>query len=87
VVRSPPGRPIGRIEDVRVEPDGDDYLVTAFLLGPLELLPRLLAFAGELPTFRALGIGRQRRLRPMPWHWMDLTDPERPRLVSDKKAE
>jgi hypothetical protein len=33
VVRSPHGRPIGRIEDVRVEPDGDDYLVTAFLLG------------------------------------------------------
>jgi hypothetical protein len=36
---------------------------------------------GELPTLRALGIGQQRRLRPMPWHWIDLSDPERPRLA------
>jgi sporulation protein YlmC with PRC-barrel domain len=86
VVCNTHGRAIGRIVDVRVEPQGDDYLVTTFLLGPLELLPLLLAFVGEIPTFRAFGIGQQRRLRPMRWNWVDLTDPERPRLVT-KQAE
>jgi sporulation protein YlmC with PRC-barrel domain len=81
-VRDSHGRPIGRIEEARVEPDGDDYLVTHFLLGPLERLPRLMAFIAELPTLRAFGIGHARQLRPLPWHWFDLSDPERPRLVA-----
>lgn len=83
VVRNAFGRPIGRIEDARVEPDGDDYMVTDFLLGPVERLPRLLAFAGELPIFRGFGIGRKSQLRPIPWHWIDLTDPERPVLGAE----
>jgi sporulation protein YlmC with PRC-barrel domain len=86
VVRNAHGRAIGRIEDLRIEPDGDDYLVTEFLLGPLEWLPRLLAFAGELPALCALRIGRERRLHPVPWHWIDLSDPERPRLVGKRLA-
>jgi sporulation protein YlmC with PRC-barrel domain len=81
IVHNQSGRPIGRIEDARIEPDGEDYLITEFLLGPLERLPRLLAFFGEVPTLRALGIGRERRLRPFRWHWIDLSDPECPRLV------
>jgi sporulation protein YlmC with PRC-barrel domain len=84
VVRNPYGRPIGRIEDVRVEPDGEDYLVTEFLLGPMERWSRVLAFIGELTTLRALGIGKERRLRPFPWHWIDLTDPARPRLEAER---
>src|SRR5213592_1420287 len=69
-VRNQYGRPIGRIQDARIEPDGGDYLVTDFLLGPLERVPRLLAFFGQLSTLRALGIGRSRRPRPVPWHWL-----------------
>jgi sporulation protein YlmC with PRC-barrel domain len=80
VVRNDFGRAIARIEDLRVEPDGEDYVVIEFLLGPLERLPRLLAFAGQLPTFRALGLGRKPQVRPIPWDWLDLSDPERPRL-------
>jgi sporulation protein YlmC with PRC-barrel domain len=79
-VRNQYGRAIGCIEDLRVEPDGEDYLVTEFLIGPLERLRRLLAFMGQVPTFRALGLGRERQVRPMPWHWIDLSDPERPVL-------
>ena len=74
------GRPIGRIEDAEIEPEGDDYLVTHFLMGPLERLLRIRAFLGELPIFRALGIGHQRDLRPLPWDWFDLSNPERPVL-------
>jgi sporulation protein YlmC with PRC-barrel domain len=84
-VRNQYGRAIGRIEEARVEPDGEDYLVTHFLIGPLEPWPRLLAFIGELPTLRALGLGSPRKLRQMPWHWIDLSDPERPRLGKDGK--
>jgi sporulation protein YlmC with PRC-barrel domain len=84
-VRNAHGRPIGRIEDARVEPDGEDYVVTHFLLGPLERLHRLLAFFGELPTLRALGVGHDRDVRPLPWHWFDLSNPEEPLLVQDGK--
>ena len=80
-LRNQYGRAIGRIEEARVEPQGDDYLVTHFLIGPLKLWPRMLAFIGEVPTLRALGLGSKRKLRPFPWEWIDLSDPESPRLV------
>jgi hypothetical protein len=86
-VRNQYGRAIGRIEEARVEPEGEDCLVTEFLIGPLELWPRILAFIGEVPTLRAVGLGHQRRLRPFPWHWIDVSDPKRPRLVETVKAE
>ena len=86
VVQNEHGRPIGRIEDLRVEPDGEEYVVTEFLLGPLERLPRLLAFVGQLPTVRALGVKGQRQLRPIPWEWIDLSDPMRPRLSKAGRA-
>ena len=81
VVRNPHGRAIGRIEELRIEPDGDEYLVTEYLIGPSERLPRLLAFLGQVPTFRALGLGHVPERRPMPWHWIDLSDPARPVLT------
>jgi hypothetical protein len=81
-VRNAHGRAIGRIEDARLEPDGDDYLVSHFLLGPLERMPRIKAFLGELPTFVALGLGAARDLRPLPWRWFDLSDPKRPVLTT-----
>jgi hypothetical protein len=81
-VRNSHGRAIGRIEEARVEPDGEDYLVSHFLVGPLGRMPRIKAFLGELPTFRALGLGAARDLRPLPWHWFDLSDPERPVLTT-----
>ena len=80
VVRNDHGRAIARIEDLRVEPEGEEYLVTEYLLGPLGRWHRIMAFAGEVPTLRGLGIGAERRLRPIPWHWLDLSNPERPVL-------
>ena len=82
-VRNPHGRVIGRIEDARIEPEGEDYVITHFLIGPADRLAQIRAFLGELPTLRSVGIGKERDLRPFPWHWVDLTDPERPALVSD----
>ena len=82
-VRNPHGRVIGRIEDARIEPDGDEYVITHFLIGPAERLARLRAFLGELPTLRSIGLGKERDLRPFPWQWFDWNDPERPSLSAE----
>jgi sporulation protein YlmC with PRC-barrel domain len=74
------GRPAGRIEDIEAEPDGDAYLVTHALLGPESRLAQLLAAGYLLPKFRAVGLGRKPHIRRVPWTWLDLSDPERPRL-------
>jgi sporulation protein YlmC with PRC-barrel domain len=86
-VRNPHGRVIGRIEEARMEPVGEEYVITHFLIGPAERLARLRAFLGELPTLRSLGIGKKRDLRPFPWHWIDLTDPERPVLTEASERQ
>ncbi|HEY9013910.1 MAG TPA: hypothetical protein VIM84_02460 [Gemmatimonadales bacterium] len=82
-VRNPSGRVIGRIEDARIEPEGEDYVITHFLIGPVERRARLLAFLGELPTLRSVGIGKEKDLRPFPWHWFDWSDPTSPSLTTE----
>jgi sporulation protein YlmC with PRC-barrel domain len=74
------GTAVGRIEEVESRPDGEVYRVTHVILGPEGRIARLLAFGHQLPTFRALGLGRKPRTRRLPWAWLDLTDPEHPRL-------
>lgn len=81
------GVALGRIEDVEATPDGDDYLVTHVIVGPEGRLEQLLAFTHQLPTLRALGLGRKPRTRRVPWDWIDWSDPERPRLRASSRAE
>jgi hypothetical protein len=87
VVRSPAGRPVGRIDDFRAEPEGEEYLVREIVVGELGLIPKLVRVAQQLPVFRALGLARRYRQRPIPWHWLDLSDPERPRFHSSRQGE
>lgn len=87
VVRSPGGRPVGRIEDARAEPDGEDYVVREIILGEMGLLAKIVGMAAQLPTFRALGLGRRYRTRAIPWNWLDLSDPERPCFRSPVTSE
>ena len=82
-VRNSYGRIIGRIEDARIEPEGKDYVITHFLIGPADQLAQIRAFLGELPTLRSVGIGKERDLRPFPWHWFDWSDPKNPRLTAE----
>ena len=81
VVRTAAGRPAGRITDVRVEPDGEEYVVREVILGELGLRARLLSMAAQLPTLQSLGIGGRYRTRAIPWHWLDFSDPSKPRFV------
>lgn len=84
VVRTATGRPVARIDDVRAEPEGEEYVVREVVLSELGLRARLFGIASQLPTLRALGLAGPYRTRAVPWDWLDLSDPERPRFV---KAE
>jgi hypothetical protein len=80
LVRTAAGRVVGRIEDVRAEPVGDDYLVREVVLGELGLRARLFGMAAQLPTLQALGLARRYRTRAIPWEWLDFSDPKHPRF-------
>jgi sporulation protein YlmC with PRC-barrel domain len=87
LVRTADGRPVGLIEDLRAEPDGDDYVVREIVLGELGFRARLFAMAAQLPTIQALGLSGRYRTRAIPWHWLDLSDPERPRFRGRQAEE
>lgn len=87
VVRSPAGRPVGRIEDLRAEPEGDDYVVREVVIGELGLMARLLGMAGQLPTFWSIGLRRRYRRRAVRWSWIDWSDPEHPRFRASTLPE
>ena len=76
------GRVVGWIEDVEADPAGDEYLVTHVVVTSASRLARLLGFAHQIPALRAVGLNRRPRVRRLPWTWLDLSDPERPRLVA-----
>jgi hypothetical protein len=80
VVRTAAGRTVGRIEDLRAEPEGDEYVVREVILGELGLRAMLFGIAAQLPTLQSLGLARRYRTRAIPWQWLDLSDPERPRF-------
>ena len=75
------GHVVGCIEDVDAVPDGDEYLVTHVLVTSHRRLAWLQDLAHQIPVLRALGLGRPPRVRRMPWTWVDLSDPEQPRLL------
>ena len=81
VVRTAAGRPVGRIEDVRAVPEGEDYVVTEVILGELGFRARLFSLAAQLPTLKALGITGRYRVRAVRWEWLDFSDPEHPRFI------
>ena len=68
------GRAVGRLEEVRAERDGDECVVTDWLIGPAALLERWAA--------PILGIlGRSGRSYAAAWDQLDWSDPRRPRLT------
>jgi hypothetical protein len=69
------GRPAGRILEVIADRAGADLVITHYELGTAALLDRL-----GLTTRRLLGF-RPRAPYVVPWHQMDLTDPDHPRLT------
>ncbi|MFL5476697.1 MAG: PRC-barrel domain containing protein [Gemmatimonadales bacterium] len=87
VVRTAAGRPVGRIEDVRVVPDGEDYVVQDVILGELGLRAQMFSIAGQLPTLKSIGLAGRYRTRAIPWDWLDFSDPLRPRFREGQTQE
>ena len=87
VVRTAAGRPVGRVEDVRAEPDGDEYLVREVVLSDLGIRARLFSMAAQLPTLKAIGLARRYRTRIIPWEWLDFSDPSRPQFREGQARE
>jgi hypothetical protein len=83
-VRDAAGEPVGRIEEVRAEQMGAEWIVWEYLLGPAAVLQRLSA--GRLGwVFARLPGSHQTtggyRIR---WDQLDLTDPDHPRLLCSR---
>jgi hypothetical protein len=74
------GRKVGRIEELVAEQQGTDLVVVEVHVGPGALLERLIDLATLVPYSGTLQ--RQlRRVRRVPWHQLDLTDPDHPRTT------
>jgi sporulation protein YlmC with PRC-barrel domain len=67
------GKPAGRIEEIIAERDGDELVVTEYHLSAYGFLERL-----GIRTLLRLAVPKPERV---PWERMDLSDPEKPRLV------
>ncbi len=84
------GHKVGRIEEmlaeIRLKEHGNDYVVTEYHVGAYGLLE---AFTGsrlaQKLVQRLHPVVSYRRFR-IPWDWMDLTDPARPR-INRRRAE
>jgi hypothetical protein len=80
-VLGPGGRVDCRIEEIVLEPRGEDYVVREYLSGPEGFLEELMDFVQGVPLLKAIPfLGRRFRRRPIRWDWLDLSDPESPRL-------
>ncbi|MBE9020876.1 hypothetical protein IQ272_33065 [Chroococcidiopsidales cyanobacterium LEGE 13417] len=75
------GKPVGRIEEIRAQPQGDEWVIQEYLLGFGAILERLSAWTIGLAILHRLGARKIRGGFKVPWDKMDLADPDRPRLT------
>ena len=74
------GQSAGRVEEVRGHVRDGRCLVEEYVLGREALLERLSVPDLSLAALRVLGARHGAGGRRVPWHRMDLTDPDHPRL-------
>ena len=75
------GRSIGRLEEMRTERIRNQLFVSEFLVGSYAIFERLSALSIGRSILRVLGAHRKGRGYRIPWQQLDLSDPERPRLL------
>jgi len=84
-VRDVAGRPIGRIEELLCEIElhegGRDYVVREVRVGTLGPLDHLGGSTMLRALLRTLVWGTGYERYDVPWRWMDLSDPKRPRVT------
>jgi sporulation protein YlmC with PRC-barrel domain len=74
------GTDVGRIEEFRVERDGNTCLLEAYLIGASAVIQRLSAWTLVRPVNRFLHGRKFLSVYRVPWQDMDLSDPKHPRL-------
>lgn len=82
-VRDLTGKPIGRIQEVCAEKQGEQWVVLEYLVGTAAALERLSAWTIGLKIIQMFG-ARSSTINDgyrIPWDKLDLTDPEKPRLL------
>ena len=76
------GVKVGRIEEVLAERDGEDLLVTQYLVGVYGLFQSLSIHHFGAGILRLLGARAfSRKPHRIQWDKLDLSDPEHPRLT------
>jgi hypothetical protein len=76
------GQSIGRLEEIHAKTDRGHFFVSEFLVGSYAMLERLAAWTIGRSVLRVLGAKRQEGYR-VRWDQLDLSDPQRPRLLCD----
>lgn len=84
-VRDADGEDVGRIQEFRVERDGDTCRVEAYLIGASALIERLSAWTLFRPIRQFLGARKLYTIYQVRWQDMDLSDPHHPRLRTAKR--
>src|SRR5947208_1081288 len=76
------GAPVGRIEEVHARTENAQTLVTEYVLGEEGLMQRLSISGVSMFFLRLLGAARSlaKSSQHVPWHLMDLSDPQSPKL-------
>jgi sporulation protein YlmC with PRC-barrel domain len=83
------GRAVGRIEEIRAQQQGNEWVIQEYLVGSAALLERLSAWKIGLGILKLLGARKVHAGYRIPWDQLDLSDPESPSLHcthSDLKA-
>ncbi|WP_138502534.1 hypothetical protein [Nostoc sp. PA-18-2419] len=74
------GKAVGRIQEVRAEQQGEEWIVKEYLIGYAAVLERLSAWTIGLGILHLLGAQKIFGGYTIPWNKLDLTDPDKPRL-------
>lgn len=75
------GNRVGRIEEVRAEPQDDEWVIVEYYVGIAAIVERLSAWNLGTGLLHFLGARKLHKGYRVPWDKLDLSDLERPRLV------
>lgn len=75
------GRVVGRLEEIRVEMVKGECFVCEYHVGSYAALERLAAWSIGRALLHVFGARREGGGYRVPWDKLDLSDPERPRLL------
>ena len=84
-VRDSEGRSVGRIEElvceIELHAQGREYVVREICVGTFGLFEALAGSAFARSILRLAGLSGRVEGYRVPWEWLDLREPERPRLT------